>query len=321
VSVQQETSLNNAAKVDSLARRAIGLPEDAPLTPQATQAVRKEAFQQGYAPLENAGQISTGKLYRQDLDNIVQQYQGAARSFPQAVRDDVGKMVDGLRRRSFDAGDAVKMSATLREGASKSFSTGDSALGKAQRAAADAIENQIERGLGSNPKTAEMMQNFRDARKLMAKSHTVEGCFLLYRHLPCDCFKRPIRKARIDRAGGGLEALSDGIGKGAILRQISGALSLCFCNLPVCVILNWARLNNLINNSRCQQASDNGRLIASGSLLCPLRSHARYTACKHLFGRCGRPHNAPARSDSASGIAARVQNTRGSIFRVLVVDG
>jgi len=173
-SVQQETSLNNAEKTNALARQALKLPPDTPLTPEVAQAVRKEAFQRGYAPLEKAGQISTGKLYRQELDSIVSQYQGAARSFPQAVRDDVSKMVDGLRRRSFDAGDAVKMSATLRDDASKSFSTGDSALGKAQRAAAEAIENQIERGLGSNPKSAELMQNFRDARQLMAKAHTVQ---------------------------------------------------------------------------------------------------------------------------------------------------
>ena len=174
VATQQDTSLNNAEKVNALSRQALNLPPDAPLTPEVTKSIRKDAFQQGYAPLENAGTISTGKLYRQELDDIVNQYQGAARSFPQAVRDDVSRMVDGLRRRSFDAGDAVKMSATLREDASKSFSSGDAALGKAQRAAADAIENQIERGLGTAPKTAEMMQNFRDARQLMAKSHTVE---------------------------------------------------------------------------------------------------------------------------------------------------
>ena len=174
IATQQEASTNNVQVTDKLARQALNLPPDAPLTPEVTQSVRREAFQRGYAPLESAGQISTGRLYRQDLDKIVNQYQGAARSFPQAVRDDVSRMVDGLRRRSFDAGDAVKMSATLREEASKSFSTGDAALGKAQRAAADAIENQIERGLGGTPQTAEMMQNFRDARQLMAKAHTVE---------------------------------------------------------------------------------------------------------------------------------------------------
>jgi len=174
VATQQETSLNNVEVTDRLARKALGVDPDVPLTPELTQKVRKDAYQQGYAPLANAGTISTGKLYRQDLDNIVSQYQGAARSFPQAVRDDVSRMVDGLRRRSFDAGDAVKMSATLREDASKSFSTGDAALGKAQRAAADAIENQIERGLGNNPQAAEMMQKFTDARRLMAKAHTVE---------------------------------------------------------------------------------------------------------------------------------------------------
>ncbi len=168
----QDASINNVEVTNSLARRAIGLPDDAPLTTDATRNVRRQAFDTGYRPLEQLGQITTGGAYRQELNDIVSKYQGAARSFPGAVRNDVTEMVDGLRRRSFDAGDAVKMTATLREEAGRSFANGDSAMGNAQRAAAQAIENQIERNL---PKSQpELVRNFREARQLMARSHTVE---------------------------------------------------------------------------------------------------------------------------------------------------
>jgi len=173
VATQQAVSSKNTQVTDALARKATGLPENVPLTEEAMQSVRKDAYNQGYKPVEQLGQISSGRLYRDDLNKIEQQYQGAARSFPGAVRNDVSEMLAPLRRRSFDAGDALKMTQILRDEASKSFTSGDAALGKAQRAAATAIEDQIERGIpaAQNP---DLVKNFREARQLMAKTHTVE---------------------------------------------------------------------------------------------------------------------------------------------------
>lgn len=169
--IQQAVSTNNTEKINALARRSIGLPDDVPLTPEATQRVRRDAYSTGYTPLEQAGPISTGRLYRQELDGIVSKYEGAAKDFPKAVRSDVRDMVDALRVRTFDAGNGLKMVQTLRDDAGRAFATGDKALGKAKIAAATAIENQIERGAMVPPET---MQAFRDARQLMAKTHTVE---------------------------------------------------------------------------------------------------------------------------------------------------
>lgn len=168
---QQAASVNNQEVTNALTRRAVGLPADAPLTPEAMQAIRRNAYQTGYAPLTNAGPLSTGRLYRQDLDDIVANYEGAARSFPGAVRGEVRAMVDGLRVRRLDSGDGIRMAQILRDDAGKAFASGDAALGRANRAAADAIEAQIERGAQVPP---QVMDNFRDARRLMARTHTVE---------------------------------------------------------------------------------------------------------------------------------------------------
>ena len=174
---QQDASINNVEVTNRLARQAIGLPPDAPLTPQATQQVRREAFNSGYAPIERAGRIRTGAQYRKDLNAIVDKYTGAARSFPGAVRDDVAKVVDGLRVKSFDSGDAIKMTATLREEASRNFRTGDTGLAKAQRDAAKVLEDQIERHLSGTGRQA-ALDGFREARQLMAKTHTVENALM-----------------------------------------------------------------------------------------------------------------------------------------------
>lgn len=170
----QDASLRNVEVTNNLARKSLGLPQDAPLTREATQQVRRDAYQTGYAPIEQAGSIGTGRIYRQELNDIVSKYTGAARSFPQASKDEVRKLVDSLRVRSFDAGDAIKQIQILRDDASKALASGDTAMWKANRAAAEALENQIERGLPKTPQNASLLQNFRDARQMMAKAHTVE---------------------------------------------------------------------------------------------------------------------------------------------------
>jgi len=173
-STQQAVSTKNAAVTDKLARRSIGLGDDVPLTAEATQNVRREAYAKGYEPLKTAGPVSAGKLYRDELDKIESTYQGAARSFSGAVKNEVSEMIAPLRKRVFDAGDAVDMTKVLRENADKAFANGDKALGNAQRAAAKAIEDQLERGLAGKTNSPELLENFREARKLMAKTYTVE---------------------------------------------------------------------------------------------------------------------------------------------------
>lgn len=171
---QQAVSQRNWDVTDELARKALKLPENTPLTEEAMKAVRREAYNTGYAPIETQGQIRTGRLYRDALDDIQRRYTGAERSFPGAVPNDVANMIKPLRRLSFDAGDALKMTQVLRDDASKAFAAGDAALGKANRAAANAIEDQIERGLSAKQNSAKLLDEFRGARQLMAKSHTVE---------------------------------------------------------------------------------------------------------------------------------------------------
>lgn len=176
LSTRQLASSKNQDVTNRLVREELGVPENAPLTPELMSQIRRDAYQEGYAPVASAGPIRPGAAYKRDLDTIAQQYKGAARSFPGAVSDEVGNMIDSLKVKQFDAADGVKMAQVLRDQSSKSYANGDKAMGKAQRAAATAIEDQIERGLtGLGKPGADMLDNFRMARQLMAKTHSVEA--------------------------------------------------------------------------------------------------------------------------------------------------
>src|SRR5262249_7331499 len=156
-------------------RNAVGMAPDQSLTSDAMQAIRDQAYKAGYEPIANAGTMTTDKTYADALNKIVAAKQGAARSFPGAVNNEVMDFVGGLRVPSFDAGDDVQMVGVLRDEARTAFAQGNNALGQAKRQAATAIEDQIERNLGQASKDgADLLKNFRDARTLMAKTHTIE---------------------------------------------------------------------------------------------------------------------------------------------------
>lgn len=175
IATAQTASNRNAPVMDNLARKAIGLAPDEPLTSEATQLIRKQAYQTGYAPIEQLGTIPTDATYTKALDALMSKHQGASRSFPGAFADDVTKAIEPLKQAAFDAGDALKATQVLRDEAGAAFRAGDNALGHAKKGAAKAIEDQIERSLPAN---SPALQNFRDARKLMAKSHTVEDAIV-----------------------------------------------------------------------------------------------------------------------------------------------
>lgn len=193
----QEQANRNAPIFDAMARRSIGLAEDAPLTREATRNVRKSAYVNGYEPVASVGAVPTDRAFHHQISGIANRYQGAARSFPGAISDDVSKMAQMFDVPNFDAGDALQATQYLRDKAADAFSKGETGLGKASREIAKAIEDQIERHLSYSANGAQtlhtvtrpngqvvyvsgqdLLKGFRDARELMAKAHTVEDAIV-----------------------------------------------------------------------------------------------------------------------------------------------
>lgn len=173
IKTAQQASAMNQPTTNALARQALGIADDSPLNAATLQASRHAAAASGYAPIRAAGEITADGTYSKALDAIASQYQGAARSFPGAAKNPVMDMVEGLRQGKFDAGDALDMVKVLRESADKAYRAGDTGLGKASKAAAGALEDQIERHLSANGNAASIAA-FKQARKEIAKTYSVQ---------------------------------------------------------------------------------------------------------------------------------------------------
>jgi hypothetical protein len=174
--LEQLGSINNQQMADKVARKAVGLPEGADLTPQAMQSIREAEYTKGYAPLKNLGNVVADDVYITDLANIEAKYTGASKSFPGVVPDEVGKLIKGFLVDKFDSGDVVDVVKNLREQASANFRKGENALAKSQLDISTALEGQIARTLetSGDPKLANLLEQFKASRQRMAISHTVE---------------------------------------------------------------------------------------------------------------------------------------------------
>jgi hypothetical protein len=174
--LEQLASVQNQTVTDRLARRAAGLPENAPLTSTTMQDIRKAEYAKGYEPIKQIGEIKTDPVFLDDLISVESKYAGAGASFPGAVPEDVTRLIKNFTVDKFNSKDALEVTRTLREQARGNFRKGDDALAKAQIDVSNALENQIERSLAlsNSTKAADMLEQFRLSRQRMAISHTIE---------------------------------------------------------------------------------------------------------------------------------------------------
>jgi hypothetical protein len=174
--LEQLASIKNQQMADKVARRAVGLAENSALTPEAMKSIRTAEYAKGYEPIKNLGNIVADNVYLDDLANIQSKYTGPSKSFPEAVPDEVGKLISRYQVEKFDAADAVDVIKNLREQASGNFRKGENALAKSQLDISTALESQIARNLeaSGDPKLANLLEQFKASRQRMAISHTIE---------------------------------------------------------------------------------------------------------------------------------------------------
>jgi hypothetical protein len=185
--VEQLAGVRNQKVTDSLARQAVGLAEDAPLTRDAMRDIRAQEYAAGYAPLANIGRVVADDNFKKALQDVTDAFTGASKSFKGAAPQDVQKLVKPYNVADFDAADAIAATRTLRENARNNFQKGEGALGRAQIAVSNALEAQLERSLeaarrdpfsGTDPQATQLLENFRNSRRRMAVSHAVEDAIV-----------------------------------------------------------------------------------------------------------------------------------------------
>lgn len=173
INTGQAASIKNQTITNRTVAKSIGLDPTKPITKEALAQVRSNAGQ-AYEAVANIGTVTPGAAYGKALDEIVAPYVRAGNSFPNARPNPLIQEIDSLRTPSFESADALAKIRLLRGDADKAYAGGDKDTGKALRSAATALEDAIEGQLASVPTAGPLLQGFRDARQLIAKTYTVE---------------------------------------------------------------------------------------------------------------------------------------------------
>ncbi|AZN67005.1 hypothetical protein DX910_00430 [Acinetobacter haemolyticus] len=168
-------SSKNQEATNALAKQSLGLPINKPLTESSLQAVRQEASQ-AYDIVRSLGKVKVDQTFKNDIDSIVKPYIELANDFPLEVTDDVVKSLRQAQPKNgeFEAGAAIQAIRSLRLLAKKAFKADNDELGMATKSAAEALEKQLDRAVGRSSLNPNAIANFKNARKLIAKTHTIE---------------------------------------------------------------------------------------------------------------------------------------------------
>lgn len=171
-STAQNASARNQVVTNNMAKKALGLADDAALDSAALQTLRKKAGG-AYQDLRKLGMVQADDAFVKDLATLEAKYKGASTAFPDLADDSVGSLVRKLNVQKFDADGAVDALAILRDQADSAFVRGDKGVGQATKGAASALEDLLERHAtqSGNPQA---LKSLRDARQLIAKTYSVE---------------------------------------------------------------------------------------------------------------------------------------------------
>lgn len=170
---EQLASNRNQQVTNDLAKKALGITDDAPITKEVLSGIRAEAGK-AYEALRGAGTITADKQFTSDLAAIAKKYEGASKDFPELAKNEIGDIVASINKPSFSASSAIDAISILRDKAAAAYAKGDKAIGSAYKKTSQAMEDAIERNLLANG-SAEAVRAFQAARRLIAKTYSVEG--------------------------------------------------------------------------------------------------------------------------------------------------
>jgi hypothetical protein len=170
----QNASFKNQIVTNRLANKSLGLPEDTVITPEVLNNIRTNAGK-AYENLGISGTIKTSPKFNQALDEIPAYKDAikAEKDFPTGKKNEIVEVIDSLRSPVFDVSSAVSKINVLRNNADIAYAAKNKDLARANKAASEVLENTIENYL-ANTKQTDLLNNFRDARQLIAKTYSVQ---------------------------------------------------------------------------------------------------------------------------------------------------
>lgn len=173
----QNASFKNQSTTNRIFRQELGIPDELPLTKEALIGVRSAASAKGYEPIKQFGTIQADKEYAKALENIAGKYDASHGGMASLRNPEVEQLLSDASKTQLSSENIVSFLRNLREQGFANKGIGAKAkekqLGDTQIKIANALEDLLE----SNLKQAgqpELLQNFRAARRLIAKSFTAE---------------------------------------------------------------------------------------------------------------------------------------------------
>ncbi|MBA0088121.1 MAG: hypothetical protein HRJ53_24315 [Acidobacteria bacterium Pan2503] len=195
VKTAQAFSQKSQPIAQNLVRRDMGMAAETELTPEAYEASRRDAYRQGYEPIKRLGTpFKTDNEYEQAIENLQGTWSKTAKKYPALLEDpDIAKFQQALPKgtkflepgkgistlpKEIDPEDAINLIQGWREKArpvlrNPNASSAEKELARAKLRAADATEKMVERNLVRD-KQGQLIDNFRNARKRIAKSFDYE---------------------------------------------------------------------------------------------------------------------------------------------------
>lgn len=177
--VEREASAANEEGVDRLAKAALGMHPDDVLDQASLERLRKPA-EDVYDQLAGLGRISADEEYIDEVAGAGRQFTHSAADFPGSVSPDVDKVRSTYLQQSFTARGAVDAMKQLRRDAGLDLRSGDPeriSVGMVKREISEALQNRLDRQAASMGKP-ELVEQFKDARKLLAKINTVDDAMV-----------------------------------------------------------------------------------------------------------------------------------------------
>lgn len=191
-------SVRNQQVTDRLAREAFGMPPDSRLDERVLQVIRARAGQAYEVVKKLPGRFKLDADYENAVTAIGQDFANAAKEFPtiaknagvEALKTDLGVVSQYGRtiRLKQDMSPAAMIEAVkkLRFDAAKNYRSFDdpakAELAKAQRAAATALDDLIQRNLAGSGRQ-NLAQQYVEARQVIAKAHDVEAALMPDGHI------------------------------------------------------------------------------------------------------------------------------------------
>lgn len=181
IKTQQTASARNQEVTNALAAKSLGLPPDTVLSDQVFNAIRTKAGHAYQAVASAIPVVHADSAYDQVVAGLGGANSQAAKLFPKITANPgIKDLVDELKSVHVMPTDAaVEIVKELRFNANANLhAMGDPskhALGLAQRHAADAIDGLIDRNIQAAQPGSGLVDQYRQARQLIARSYDVEG--------------------------------------------------------------------------------------------------------------------------------------------------